>query len=101
MGWKNWSYWLKGGIIGLVIFLIITVLFQLLTSSISVVPTRSNLFVYFLMPGIISALMWCGDCQAKGGEPIMISMMVVISIITYFLIGAIIGYIYGKIKNKY
>ena len=72
MGWKNWSYWLKGGIIGL----IITVLAEII-------------FIVFLI-------------SIKNTDPFAYALMFIIlfwgAVLTLILV--IIGLIIGKIRSK-
>jgi len=92
MGWKKWSYWLKGGIIGIIVFIILLVLSAIFPSyglgnifqwiivfigSIIMVPARS-LFSFKLGPPITNFY---------------------VPMIVLFILGAIIGWIYGKIKQ--
>lgn len=95
MSWKNWPYWLKGGLITILIYLLLTIfliiIFFIFKSQISLIffqiislPTTlvNNLFgIYSGHNGIINKIFFT-------------------SIIIYFIIGFIIGLIYGKIKKK-
>jgi len=85
MGWKNWSYWLKGGVIGILMGFF-TFLFLL----------NNEEYPSFLLP---ARIVWHYICNLSGSSICFFS--VALSIITYyFLLGALICYIYGKIKNK-
>ena len=92
MGWKDWPYWLKGGVIGLVFVLILFLLiyFNLLGSSIS-----GTLGIFIVVITFIGALGLCPEnaCQ-------FYTAGLLILLIESFIIGAIIGWIIGKIKNK-
>jgi uncharacterized BrkB/YihY/UPF0761 family membrane protein len=68
MGWKNLSYWLKGGVFGLILGLLV-VLFGQLTSS----PADARVLTLYLTWAFIPGLLF---------------------------ICALIGWIYGKIKNR-
>ncbi len=80
MGWKDLPYWLKGGIIALIIWII-----------------------FFVLAGIV-------DFQIKGIIPPIIigglynNLTTVVAYIEnaiiYLIIGAIVGLIYGKIKKN-
>lgn len=74
MGWKDWPYWLKGGIIGGGIGFVLSLL-----SSFSI---------------IIRGLVF-------GGWPdIELIWFDLLLILSTFIVGAVIGWIYGKIKSK-
>ena len=86
MGWKDWSYWLKGGLIGLfltIVFLIIAL------------PTWT-------------VINW--DAVGAGGTyntilgSKLLGQIIVSSgfsiLLVPILLAALIGYIYGKIKSK-
>jgi hypothetical protein len=99
MGWKNWAYWKKGGIIGLVFGIILSI-FAFLDSfflSTNYIPY----FVYNLLFGpivILILILLCpgGDyCLMDTTLPIFIAL-----ILEYFAVGAIIGLIVGKIKKR-
>ena len=90
MGWKNWSTWVKGGVIGILVATLITVI-ALLTSVISGDISTSG----------CSGPWWGGTSfeNCKFLFRVYIAGFVIQSII-FFIIGAIIGLIIGKIKNK-
>ncbi len=102
MSWKNWPYWLKGGIIGVGVVLISSFIIGGITG---IAPDNIiiNLFYIFLIPGII--ILAVMRFKTYGYEmPDMTFfeyvLMAVISIIPYFIIGAIIGWVYGRFKKK-
>ena len=79
MGWKDWPYWLKGGIIGLIVGLI-TLISKLILSFMFIDDT-GNAPIYTL--GIKSFLL----SQLLG-------------FLGTIIIGLVIGWVYGKIKNR-
>ena len=94
MGWKKLPYWLKGGIVA-VIFLVLfnILLFLILDSndclndmSTATCPVTSNLSniisfpSYFISSELFSAIL--------------------IELVFYFVLGAFIGWIYGKMRAK-
>jgi len=87
MGWKDWPYWLKGGIIGTVLATLIILIVGFIALSICYENCppfiKNSLFIFILpsyfLPGVIAD---------------------VAIIIWNFLIGALIGFIYGKIKSR-
>ena len=112
MGWKNWPSWLKGGLIGLLIaILYIGSLFLSnyliqeygiycpgdrnceLTSTAKEFNSVVNFFKFpFLIPCSSCYQMGCAICQAYIAPPI--------TLIEFFIIGALIGWIIGRIKSK-
>lgn len=89
MGWKNLPYWLRGGIIAIIIFIILVVI-----TSISDRQGTSHpgALIIPLLPGLAltNHTLYRSDLLING----------FISLIIYFIIGALIGFIIGKIKNK-
>ncbi len=75
--------WLKGGLIGVGIYVLMFVIALLFCSSGIGSTKASGLFCVFLL-------------FAASRNPFLIIRMVVI----YFFIGALIGWIIGKIKSK-
>lgn len=103
MGWKDWSYWFKGGFI----FGLISFIGSLLWLG-YYIPAFSKLFFNFwlavvLSPGQFLALF---GLMGPQGDISIFKLLgtwaigFVISLIIYFIIGAVIGWIYGKIKNR-
>jgi len=80
VGWKNWSAWLKGGIIGLIIWIIFFILAGI---------------VDFQIKGIIPPLI-IGNLHSNLTIPFVFAENVII----YVIISAIIGLIVGKVKSK-
>ena len=76
MGWKNWPYWLRGGISLDLLIIISMIIFP----KLSEIPIISILLYFPLFYGFII-----------GG---------LIILFCWFIIGAIIGWIYGKIKRE-
>jgi len=91
MGWKDWPYWLKGGVIGLIagiIDIIAALAFQAPTCEIGATCPQQHII------GKI-ALLLIYPLQILGK-----SIPTVITILIYFfIIGAIIGLIVGKVKK--
>ena len=95
MKWKNWPYWLKGGVIGGIIPLGGILIGYLGHESI----ISGLLYLLFAFP--VAIILGCGlenpntICSLKATP-----FIIILSTIIYFLLGAIIGWIVGKIKNK-
>lgn len=114
MFYKNWPYWLKGGVVGLIIGICVFVsVFPAISSDQSIDFFRTTL----IFPGIILYFLIYSDCAGawlleglgggKGLEPMWCSdfyigvfIVLIVNLVFYFIAGAIIGLIYGKIKNK-
>ncbi|MBS3091619.1 hypothetical protein J4217_04200 [Candidatus Pacearchaeota archaeon] len=95
MGWKNWSYWLRGGFLLATIYFIYTLLINQLYGTVIKAGLYRILyevgypfnFVRFLVMGFNESF-------------IAIIFSWIIAYIVFFLLGAIIGWIVGKIKSK-
>ena len=83
---KNWSYWLKGGVIGLILGIILS--------------------GYFLLQSSCIGLSEDGTSSCPKGLDIFLKNLElfyfqnILVIIAFFLIGALIGWIYSKYKLK-
>lgn len=88
MGWKDWNYWLKGGIIGAIVYLIIVVIWMF-----SIPPIKPT-FLSQALEILISPFSFLGfGILIPGVLPIAAAIL-------GFILGAIIGWIVGKIKNR-
>ena len=82
MNWKSWSYWVKGGILGLFASILFTwVNFQ-------------NLFGVICSIGKHCPSAWE---EFVSGEYIALILYV---ILPTFLLSCFIGHLYGKVKNR-
>jgi len=100
MGWKKWPYWLKGGIISVGIAIL---------STLVLIPfgtPESGWFSYYSIPMFIGAMplvvllaliSGMNDYAISNAFP---GAFLLYAAITYFLVGALVGLIYGKIKSK-
>jgi hypothetical protein len=88
MFWKRMPYWLLGGIVGA----ILGIPLALLTIGFSLGGV--NIPIYYQIANSIFKL--GVDVGNKSGAPILFSTFIIFN----FLIGAIIGYIVGNIKNR-
>ena len=113
MGWKEWPYWLKGGIIVTIFGLImIGLLFfqssdneyslmNKLLKPVQIVGEPISDFFFFIFCDTSGDCMEgpCTVCNGVGGE--ISEVLTVLSILAiYFLIGALIGFILYKVKSK-
>ena len=96
MGWKNWSSWVKGGIIGLGIALILFIIIILIPGT-----THSSTVLKDSIAKIAQSLDWIlfilngGYCDGMSCIFMMFTIWP-----SYFCIGALIGWIVGKIKSQ-
>ena len=96
MGWKNWPYWLKGGIIATLIYIIVSV-YTLPQLNLPTPLGIKQLLGLILFPSYLVYFIIGAFIRVTSTTIILID---IISIPLYFIIGAIIGLIYGKIKKK-
>ncbi len=105
MGWKDYPYWLKGGIVSLFLVIILTITLFIINPSCNGecwFPLWN--LVWILPSAIISAPLsaitgydlWDEFLNFGGGY----IGRILLPILFYFLVGAFIGWIIGKIKNK-
>ncbi len=96
MGWKNWSYWVRGGVIVLSI--------QILLILISFIGHIMGLFSFFIVisifAGIGSIILNSLGLGVNSSVTLNIVVNLLVTLIVVFIFGAIIGWIYGKIKNR-
>ena|SRR3989344_1812488 len=105
MGWEDWPYWVKGGLLAVTIYIIVTIILipfgQVKSGYFKDVP-------YWIMyPNFVGYLLSLSLTPSPKPGPFldfMISLnnllIFIYSAIFYFLIGALIGWIVGKFKSK-
>ena len=94
MGWKNWPYWLKGGVIGggiYIIWYIIQIGYTTLTANIR--NPWINLPIYYTSFPVTSLNNYFMSLGFYYLMPFLL-------LIYYFLLGAIIGFIIDRIKGR-
>ncbi len=97
--------WLKGGIIAIILMIIlITVLFPIKSSCKNTFETRcAPFFAYWELP-LLPSILVLEIAENFGlflhNDFLIYSIAFLVSAIIYFLIGALVGLIYGKIKSK-
>ncbi len=92
MTWKNLPYWLRGGIISLLIVAVlylILISLSLFTSLGEVLGGSKNILLTLSL----------GTYFVLGGESESATIVFGL-IVEYFIIGAVIGLIIGKLKSK-
>jgi predicted cobalt transporter CbtA len=97
--------WLKGGLLAVPIALVLSIIISFiicLVYSSSLVYILQLLSLTFLLPGMIiiagiSFKIWAYEAPSTAAPQFILAA--IISIIIYFLIGALIGYIIQKVKG--
>jgi len=89
MGWKNWPYWLKGGLIFEIVLLIQIILTYLCLITGFIHGDAANCLVFAISPGLLFTKIVDG-----------IIIPIVVNLVVYFTIGTLIGFLFGKLKKK-
>jgi hypothetical protein len=101
MAWKDWPYWLRGGIIGIIVMISYAVLGWVVTRimllTIGDIPKGLPDIMYMIgsTPDFLAMIVCKGYCIGEEGMAGIITAP-----ISWFIDGAIIGFIVGKIKSK-
>lgn len=97
MLWKNWPYWLKGGLIGAITVSTVEIIDSLILPALCLYEQSSKALNVLgcIFPSRIAniPLMYLG---LFFGSRIV---DLILAIIFYFAVGAIVGWIVGKIKS--
>lgn len=92
MNWKSWPYWVKGGIVAGVLSFIIG-LYYILYGGL-----RSDILTAIYAPGL-SVLFISKGGLFSGNHPSLFEEFFAITL-NGCVYGVIIGWLYGKIKNR-
>ncbi|MFH1455399.1 MAG: hypothetical protein ABIF40_00430 [archaeon] len=92
MGWKDWPYWLRGGLITLTLSLII---FLVLIIAYPSTVSAFGAGIFVLYPAI-----FLGPILQIRNEVVSSLFFLIFPFLIYFLIGALGGLMVGKIKSK-
>ena len=99
MNWKHWPYWLKGGVIGGGVTIISVALFY----SCTLLDTSHGSFLclpfLFISPMFPFAILFDKLDQIFQYQLPFI-LLPVVSIVSYFIIGSLVGSLIGYIKSK-
>lgn len=96
MGWNDWPYWLKGGVVGeifLILYAISDILYRILEYG-GNCPEHCLAYLDVMCPTSFT-LFHCFRILIINPKGNLIFM------VFFFIIGAIIGYIYGRIKKPH
>jgi hypothetical protein len=113
MGWKDWPYWLKGGVlaipIGFILFfvgiLLVMVGNYLACPQAGEGVCRNDLFSVtggFLVFMLTWSVKYISSLDVQNELQIYFYnfLKIILPIIQVFLVGIIVGWIYGKIKSR-
>ncbi len=91
MNWKKWPYWVRGG----VIFSMVGTTGALLTNF------ESDFFMLPVFPFILNVGLFISDKSPSSDDLLRENFVLTIDVlIGYFIIGSILGWLYGKIKSR-
>jgi len=98
MRWKNWPYWLKGGTITTLFPIIVFILNFLIDS---IVGTSGETFLFFFLI-IATPALPIFNVFFKPSIPYNVTYIIffVATLVIYFIIGSIMGWIIAKRKSK-
>lgn len=98
MRWKEWPYWLRGGIIASLLGLIYSVLSTIFIFKIPYELSRPLYTFGILICGLEDGdgILHATLCEGSLG----LVSVIISALILLFIIGALIGLIIGKIKKK-
>ena len=101
MSWKDWPYWLKGGLIGLVSAFIIIPLLKILCPYLGydIHGLGKNSVCNFLLITTMLMGIFIYLISFRNDLLSLVLFFILLGLI-FFGIGALIGRIYGKIKSK-
>lgn len=95
MGWKNLPSWVKGGLVLSSIFILLVIFFTIVDpDSWTFLALPVILFIYFVAEDFLK------DLGIRFTETYWFFITLFLSLFFYFILGAIIGFIIGKIKNR-
>ena len=116
MGWRNWPSWLKGGMMLVIIFIILVliqgIVFGKWTKDFASYSQFISIELLTQFPGDIALMSIPNyvECKYEPGVSIdinscpninLLNLLPYLStLIIYFILGSIIGFVIGKIKNR-
>ena len=109
MGWKNWPYWARGGILSITGILLISIIIGFIVAIIynNIPDLEKGFFLTFfiifssailLLPSFLLGIL--GSSPGSFGLEGNFIVALLVSLFTWFIIGALIGFIIGKIKSS-
>ena len=114
MGWKNWPSWLKGSLILSGLYLILFIILSLVISPLikgiygGIIGYANYILLYIVFPVInivgMTIIHYIGITIFPNSLGLLYNFYIVLNVIInlalYFVIGALIGWYIGKIRQK-
>ena len=98
MSWKNWPYWLKGGVIGVILIIVFFIIIVSISNTSKGCTSWENSPYYCI--SIIGASFLIAVVTGSRNMMFLYISTGITNIIIVFIVGSLIGLIYGKIKNR-
>ena len=92
MNWKNWPYWVRGGVVTGILSVVIGAYYILYDGL------RSDILTTIYSP-VLSVLFMSKGGLFSGNSPSLFETFFAITL-NGFAYGVIVGWLYGKIKNR-
>lgn len=95
MGWNNWPYWFRGGLLSVGIIILITLILIPFGEMNTGGQMSATYYSIPFIPGFLIVF-----ALRVNSPPIAYFLAFVFPLLLYFAIGAFIGWIVGKIKHR-
>ena len=99
MGWKDWPYWLKGGTIAGLLDLIFIIIVLIVYGAFGGAERGALLYTVGLVQVPSFLAVWYASYTGSQ-RSLQFIISVILGILGYFIEGALIGWIVGKIKGN-
>ncbi len=96
MVWKDWPYWLRGGVIATILSLGLPYIISLIIKLLRVMKIESLANIFNGIWDIFYKIIIAPTSIIVGRQ----LNTWILTFLLWFIIGSIIGFIYGKIKNR-
>jgi hypothetical protein len=100
--WKNWPYWVRGGIIGFMLMVLIIVTDYIFSCGFKTQGEFCGIFTItattplnIFLTGKLTTL-----SDILPTVEVSKTMYIIFSLVYYLLLGITVGWFYGKIKNR-
>ncbi len=91
MGWKDWPYWKKGGLIGLFVYLLLMIILRF---------APSILYMFIFLFAFIQIKIFPAISHSQLRFMYIVGMVLLATPLGYLIIGGLIGLVVGKIKSS-
>jgi len=101
MNWKSWPYWVRGGIIGVllcIVFILLIFTYQSTIKGSAGWLTPLELFTFVSSLPLQEFVFW--PLLGHGDNIFEEELAIPTTIISWFIVGVVFGYLYGKFKNR-